>query len=186
MKFGSILKNIGVGLLSSNPVGASILGAVNMFMPDDKKLPDGSTGEQVKAAVDSLPPEQKASLMEKEIELEMEQEKGWTERYKVMSEADGQSTRPQIALMMAKVFAAQLLMFMVILAYAVTTEGMSVLNQPYLWTVFAALTATPAGILGKYFGELRKEQGNRLAATGEVKDENKASLTKIIGSIWKK
>ena len=138
MKFKDILKTVGVGLLSSNPVGASILGAVNMFLPDEKKLPKGSTGAQVNEAVESLLPAQKASLMEKEIDLEIEQEKGWTRRYEAMAKADGQSTRPKIALMMAKVFCGVLLGFMIIIAYAVVKEGFEVLNSPYVWQVFAA------------------------------------------------
>ncbi|MCH9735883.1 MAG: hypothetical protein K0U78_15245 [Actinomycetia bacterium] len=182
MKFKDVLKTVGAGLISSHPVGAAVLGAVNMFLPDDKKLPEDSTGEQVKSTVDKLPPEQKASLMEKEIDLEIAREEGWTERYKAMCKYDGQSTRPKIALMMAKVFCGVLLGFLIIIAYAVAQEGMAVLNQPYLWTIFATLTATPAGLLGKYFGELRKEQANRLSVSNPISNKNPISnLFSIFG-----
>lgn len=180
MKFKNIIKTIGVGLLSSNPVGASILGAVNMFLPEDKKLPEGATGEQVKKAVDKLPPEQRGSLMEKEIDLEIEQEKGWTSRYVAMAKADGQSTRPAIALKMANAFLFVLFSFVIIIGYSVYMEGMASLNQPYIWTIFATLTATPAGLLAKYFGELRKEQGNRLMNQNNERT-NQNPIGKLIG-----
>lgn len=166
MKFKDILLTVGTGLLSSNPYGAAIVGAVNLFLDDDDKLPEGATGEQLKQKIEKLSPEAQASLFEKEIALEIAREEGWTERYKAMCSSDGQSTRPKIALMMAKIFSACLLGFLVIIAYAVAKDGMEVLNQPYLWTVFATLTATPAGVLMKYFGELRREQSNRLNSLG--------------------
>lgn len=172
MKLKDVLKTVGAGVLSSHPVGAGIIAAVNLFLPDDEKLPEGSTGAQVKNAVEQLPPEQKASVMEKQIDLAIHEEDGWTERYKAMCSADGQSTRPRIALMMAKIFSATLLGFMVIIAYAVVNEGFEVLNSPYVWQLFATLTGVPAALLGKYFGELRKEQGNRLAINGENKMRN--------------
>ncbi len=180
MKFSDIFKTIGVGLLSSNPVGASILGAVNMFLPDDKKLPEGTTGAEVKNAVSQLPPEQQASLMEKEVDLEIAQEEGFTERYVAMTKADGQSTRPRIALMMAQILSFQILAFTVVIAYAVSNEGMSSINHPYLWTVFGTLTAVPAGILGKYFGELRKEQSNRIGV-----QQDDGIVSKLLGIIKK-
>lgn len=162
MNFGDVLKTIGSGLLSTHPVGAGIVSAVNLFLDDDDKLPEGATGEQVKRKVGELPAEAQTKLMEKQVDLDIKKEEGWTERYKSMCENDGQSTRPRIALMMAKVFCGVLLGFVIILAYAVATEGVGVLNAPYLWTVFASLTATPAGLLAKYFGELRREQRNRM------------------------
>ncbi len=180
MKFSDIFKTIGVGLLSSNPVGASILGAVNMFLPDDKKLPEGSTGEQVKNAVEKLPPEQQASLMEKEIDLEIAKEEGWSERYIAMTKADGQSTRPKIALMMAQILSFEILAFTVVIAWSVSHEGMAALNQPYLWTIFGTLTSVPAGILAKYYGELRKEQSNRIG----VKQDD-GLISKLLGMVKK-
>ena len=34
------------------------------------------------------------------------------------------------------------------------------------WTILAAPLAIPSGVLAKYFGELRKEQGQRLGKAG--------------------
>ncbi len=144
------------------PGGPAILAAVNAVLPPDKRLPDTATGGEILSAVDALPADQRAALMEREIDLQIEQERGWTERYKAMAEADGQSTRPRIALMMAWLFVFETVAFAGLLGWGVYQGGIEALNQPYLWTVFASLTALPAGLLGKYFGELRREQQNRL------------------------
>ena len=89
-------------------------------------------------------------------------EENWTERYVAMVKADSQSTRPKIALIMAWLVVIESIVFISFLSYSVYTSGISSLNQPYLWTVFGVLTGIPSGILGKYFGELRREQANRL------------------------
>lgn len=165
MKFRDIfdaIKPLAGVAATINPVVGAALAAVNAFLPDEDKLPVDATGQQITDKVASLPPDQRAQLMIREVDLQIAQEEGWTERYKAMVQADGQSTRPKIALMMAKILSAMLLGFVVLLFYIAATEGMSAIMDGSLWTIFAALTATPAGILGKYFGELRKEQGQRL------------------------
>lgn len=80
-----------------------------------------------------------------------------TERIKAMAAADGQSTRPKIALMMAKVLSFEILAFTVLCFWQP-----KMLESQSIWLVFGVLTGTPAGVLMKYFGELRKEQANRL------------------------
>lgn len=157
------------------PGGPAIVAAVNAVLPPEKRLNEVSTGADVLKAVEGLPPEQRASLMEKEVDLQIEQEKGWTERYKAMAEADGQSTRPRIALMMSRLFVAETVAFVSILGFGVHNDGLAAMNQPYLWTVFASLTALPAGLLGKYFGELRREQANRL---GQVRPNLMDTISK--------
>jgi len=141
-----------------HPGIAAAIKAVNLLLPDDKKLPETATGADVKSAIESLPPEQQATIYEKEIDLSIKQEEGWTDRYKAMCAADGQTTRPKIALMMAQVLCFEIMAFTVWCFWF--PEQMA---NPVLWTVFASLTATPAALLAKYFGELRKEQANRLS-----------------------
>ena len=51
------------------PGGPAVLSAVNAILPNDKKLPETATGQEIVNAVDALPPEQRASLMEKEVDL---------------------------------------------------------------------------------------------------------------------
>lgn len=162
MKFSELFKTIkpfASVAASFIPGGPAVIEAVNAFLPEDKKLTDTSTGTDIMAAVDKLPPEHQASLMEKKIDLEIAQEEGWTERYSAMCAADGQSTRPRIAVMMGQVLCFEICAFTV--WCFVYPEQMT---NPVLWTVFGTLTAAPAGLLGKYFGELRKEQQNRIGS----------------------
>jgi len=160
------------------PGGPLILGAVNALLPDDKKLPQDATGSQIADAVESLPPEQRASLMEKRIDLQIAREEGWTDRYKAMTAADGQSTRPRIALMMAWAVVSVIGLFTVAIAYQTAQNGLSGLSDAAeAWPLIAALLGIPSGLLGKYFGELRREQAQRLGVdkTGLV-----AGLSKMI------
>jgi hypothetical protein len=86
-------------------------------------------------------------------------EEGWTERYKAMVQADGQSTRPKIALMMAWALLIPYTLIGAAMAYAVMAE---LVPLESLWPTLLAYLSVPMAILNKYFGELRKEQGNRL------------------------
>ena len=160
MKFnvGEILKNVGMGLVSEIPGASAVIGLVNGFLPADKKLPETATGAQVQSAIDGLPESDRAAVMNKKLDVEIALDKGWTSRYEAMCSADGQSTRPRIAIMMAQVMSFEILAFTV--WCFIYPEQM---KNPVLWTVFGVLTATPAGVLMKYFGELRKEQGQRLS-----------------------
>ena len=67
MNLGSILKTVGEAALSTTPLGAAVVGAVNMFLPDDKKLSTASTGTQAQQAIQSLSPELQERLMEAEL-----------------------------------------------------------------------------------------------------------------------
>ncbi len=163
--FGSLTGSLAAVASALIPGGPVILAAVNAILPDDKKLPETATGNDIADAVNALPPEQRASLMSKEIDLQIAQEEGWTARYKAMTEGDGQSTRPRIALMMAQVTCFVILLFAAAIAVQILTEGLdSLAESAGAWTVFATLLGIPSGVLAKYFGELRKEQQSRLGS----------------------
>jgi hypothetical protein len=160
MKFSDILDflkpaaSIAASLI---PGGSAVVEAVNLLLPDDKKLPENATGGQVVAAYEGLTPEQQSSLREKEIDLEIRKVEVDSDNYIAMCEADGQTTRPKIAWAMCQVLCAEILLFTV--WCFVHPEEM---DSTALWSIFAALTATPTAVLIRYFGVLVKEQGNRL------------------------
>ena len=162
MKFSDVLKFLKPAAsiaASFIPGGAAAVELVNAFLPEEKQLPPTATGGEVIDAYEGLTPEQQTSLREKEIDLEIAKEEGWTDRFKVMVEGDKQSTRPKIAWSMCQLLCFEIMAFTV-WCFVYPTSMKSAMT----WTVFATLTATPAGLLGKYFGELRKEQANRLNA----------------------
>ena len=160
MKFSEIfsaIKPFASVAASFIPGGPAVVGLLNAVLPADKRLPPTATGQQISDAHASLTPEQQASLAEKEVDFKIAQEEGWTDRYVAMTKSDGQSTRPKIAMMMAQVVCFEIIAFTV-WCYVYPVQ----MVNPVTWTVFGTLTGVPAGLLGKYFGELRKEQANRL------------------------
>lgn len=173
MKIKDILKAAGGVALDVFAPGSRQL--INAVLPTDKQLPGTATGSEADAAIASLPPEQRQNVLEKQIDLDIQLDKGWTDRYVAMTQADGQSTRPRIAFMMAQVLSFEILAFTV-WAFVYPDE----MSNSALWTVFLTLTGVPAGLLGKYFGELRKEQRNRQETLGA------APAVSMIQSLFKR
>lgn len=159
MKIKEILKAAGSIALDVFAPGAREL--VNQILPDSKKLPTSATGGDAEHALQWATPDQRASLLEQELAMQVAQEEGWTSRYQAMCHADGQSSRAKIALRMANVLCLEIIAFT---AWAFVHPEM--MDSPVLWTVFGTLTGVPAGLLGKYFGELRREQRNRQESLG--------------------
>lgn len=159
MKIKEILKTAGGIALDVFAPGAREL--INSILPDSKKLPAGATGADAEHSLQWADPNQRTQLMEQELALQVAQEEGWTARYQAMCQADQQSSRAKIALRMANVLCLEIIAFTV---WAFVHPEM--MDSPVLWTVFGTLTGVPAGLLGKYFGELRREQRNRQESLG--------------------
>ena len=73
MKLLDILKTVGSGLISELPLGGTILGMVNGFLSDDNKLPNNATREQAQTAIDTLSSTDKASVLSKEYDVQIEE-----------------------------------------------------------------------------------------------------------------
>ncbi|WP_299580931.1 hypothetical protein [uncultured Microbulbifer sp.] len=170
MKLKEILKAAGGIALDVFAPGTRQI--INAVLPQDKQLPSSATGIEAEQSVQTLRLEQRASLLERQVDLHIAQEEGWTSRYIAMCQADGQSSRAQIALMMAKVLCFEILAF-TLWAFVYPEQ----MNNPVLWTVFGTLTGVPATFLGKYFGELRREQNKRQETMGA------APSTGLVGGI---
>tara|TARA_R110001583_G_scaffold34551_1_gene115876 strand:- start:25867 stop:26415 length:549 start_codon:yes stop_codon:yes gene_type:complete len=159
VKFRDILTTAATVTGLINPALGAAIGAVNGLLPKDKQLPITATGNDVAQMVEQLPPEQRASLMEREIDLAIAREDGWTERYKAMTQADGQETRAAIVRMMARVLVFEILAFTVLFFWQP-----DVVNSEQVWLIFGVLTGTPATVLLNYFGNLRREHAQRQAS----------------------
>jgi hypothetical protein len=162
MKFSDVfqaIKPFASVAASFIPGGPAVVGLLNSVLPEDKKLPSAATGQQIMDAHSSLTSDQRSSLAEKKIDLKIAQEEGWTERYKAMTAADGHSTRPKIALEVARAFLVCYILIGAAMAWAIFEEMVSLES---MWPTLLAFLGIPLGILNKYFGELRKEQSNRL------------------------
>ena len=83
MKLSDILKTVGSGLIANLvPGGGAIISLVNELLPDDKKLPQAATGDQLKNSIATLPPEQQASGLNKEFEYKIKMEEFAVETFK--------------------------------------------------------------------------------------------------------
>ena len=69
MNIKSILKTIGMGLLSSTPLGVAAIPVINAMLPNGKKLPENATGQDASNVIAELPPEQQVKIELAEINL---------------------------------------------------------------------------------------------------------------------
>jgi len=175
MDFGKLFDSIKGPLLTAAstliPGGPLILGAVNSMLPDDEKLPETATGKDIRNAVDKLKPKQRMALMSKELDVEIEEIKGWASIQASLSEADkaGSSTRPTIALMMAWCVVFAIVVFMGAWVTAIVIDdGFLVDSLGDSWPLFATVIGTPTLLLRAYFGMRTKEKTTRYnAASGQ-------------------
>ena len=173
MKLWDILKTVGGAALqvALPGTGSLIVGAVNEFLPDDKKLQAGATGNDINNAIANLPPEQQASIMEKEFDVSITQIKESNSTVRAMLESDAknpQSTRPKIALQAFYVVAYSNVLAISIWAWAVITSENPLKNLTDGWPFILAVTGTLVTLLLAYFGILKQEHKNKLDAANGV------------------
>lgn len=161
MNISDILKTTAAVTGAVNPLLGAAIGVANQFLDKEDQIPQSATGAEVQSKIESLPPETRQQIYSKQIDLKIAQEEGWTERYKAMAAADGQTTRPQIALRMCNTLCFAVLAFCVLIFWRP-----GVLENEGVWVVFGTLTGVPATILMNYFGNLRREHAQRQETLG--------------------
>lgn len=191
MKFSDIWKKViePVGSMVGDfvPYVGPAVKAINSFMPADKQLPETATKDDIQAAVDSLPPAQKAALMEKKVELEIVKEKEWSKVVGSLAAADatGNSTRPWIAKLMGGVVAFAIVVFVCLWGYAVgagETEMIKAINNA--WPMIVAILGTPTLLLRAYFGMRTEEKKARYAQSAG--QPHISGIAGMIGSLLKR
>ena len=115
-------------------------------------------------------PELQLKFSQQINELEIEEIRGFTERFNKMVEADkvGNTTRPHIALMMAKTTCFAIIVSIGIWAYAVILNQTSMMN--YLkecWPLLLAILGTPTALLRSYFALRSGEKKARYQMASE-------------------
>ena len=171
MNLKDILKTVGGGLISTLvPGGPAIVGLINGFLPDDKKLPETATGQQAESAISSLPPDQQAIVLSKEFDVEIEEIRGFTDRFKAMADVDktGHTTRPFISMMMAWCVVFAIVSTVSLYSYSIW-EGDEAMITAITngWPFIVGVLAVPSALLRSYFGMRTKEKQQKYeAATG--------------------
>jgi len=177
MKLKDILLKVGsAAIRSAVPGGGVILDVINSFLPDSKKLNKNVTGEQASVAINALPPHIKLSIMEKELDVEVASIQAWAQIQASLASADmsGASTRPKIAIMMARFIGFAIIVFMSMWSVAILRDQQDMIkNLTDFWPVLLAILATPTALLRAYFGMRTKEKQSRYqAATGQAQPGN--------------
>ena len=172
MKLSDILIKAGSTILKTLIPGSGLLiDSVNAFLPEDKKLPNDATGTQVSDAINTLPPDQRVLVLMKEYDVEIAEISSWTQVQSSLAEADksGASTRPKIALMMAKIVSFVVVAYSSALIIAIILDRVSMITSlSNTWPLMLAIIATPTLLLRAYFGMRSKEKENRYnVATGQ-------------------
>ena len=185
MNLWDIVKTVGAGIISTVvPGGSVIVGAINAVLPDDKKLPDNATGSDAISAINNLPPEKQAALMEKKFDVDITQIKETHSTVRAMLDADAKnphSTRPYIAKGSFLVVAFTSITTISIWSYGVIKGDdklvTAVMNG---WQFVLAVIGPLVTLLWAYFGVLKTERKNRLDAAG-----NKSQPSGITGLLSK-
>jgi len=155
MNIGKILTTVGMGILKNVIPGVGIVvDTVNAFLPDDKKISPDSTGQQAINAINSLSPDLQAQVFSKQLDVEIVEVQEYTKVISALAEADktGNSTRPAIALMMARVTAFAIVISVTVWAYAVMMNLVSMMTQlKESWPLLVAILGTPTALLRAYF-----------------------------------
>lgn len=167
MKLWNIVKKVGAGIIREVvPGGGLLVSAVNEFLPEGKKLNNSATGDDLDTAVDSLPPAQRAKLLEKEFDVDITQIKESNETVRTMLQADAtmqHTTRPRIALGAFRVVAFTVITTVAVWAVGVVSSDdelvTAVMNG---WPFVVGVIGPLVSLLWAYFGILKTEQRDRL------------------------
>lgn len=166
-KLWDVIKTVGSGVVRETvPGGGLLIDAVNAWLPEDKKLPSTATGQDVESAVNSLPPDQRASVLEKEFDVDIERIQQANETVRAMLAADSSmkhTTRPYIAKHAFHVVAFAVVLTVLAWAYGVVIKDVDIVDAimdgwPFMLSVIGPFVV----LLQAYFGVLRDESKSRL------------------------
>lgn len=188
MNFRTILsKAVELGgsvLADAVPWGNTAIKLVNEVLPQDKQLPTKATGDDLAQAVAALPPEQRASLLEKRVDLEIIETQEWTKVFEAATKADasGSSTRPKIAMMMSWAVLAVVLPLGWSAAYAaIKAANADDFENFFQLGMFAlAVIATPVAVVKHYFGARTQDKANRISGATGINLSQKSLIEKIL------
>ncbi len=189
MKLWDIVKTIGSAAIQTAlpGTGTLIVGAVNAMLPDDKKLPESATGEQVSSAISKLPPEKQTELMEKKYDVDIEEIRQSHTTLQTMLKSDAEnphSTRPYIAKGSFHILAFTTIIVISTWSYGVLSANHEIVKSIMDgWPFILAATGPLVALLKAYFGILRQEHQTKLEAAGGV--INPSGIAGLISSIFK-
>lgn len=190
MKLFDIIKKVGGSALKNIvPGAAGVIDFVNELSDGDNQLGPNATGDEIHNVISKLPADQRASVLEKEYDVQITKIKEENETVRAVLNADKdnpQSTRPYIAKHSFHVIGFSTVMANVIWAYAVW-DGDDKLVDAVVngWPFVAAINAPLVTVLLRYFGVIAVEHKDKLDAAGG-KPTAPSGILGVIGSLIKK
>ena len=172
MKLWDIARKLGgAAIQTALPgTGSLIVGAVNEFLPEGKKLGVDATGDEVRVAISRLPPEQQVQIAEKQFNVEIAtiQERHSTVRAALEADrATPHTTRPHIAKGAFYVIAFTITVVVSAWAYGVATKDAELVTTIMDgWQFILAVIGPLVSLLWAYFGILKTESRDKLNAAG--------------------
>lgn len=189
MKLLDILKTVGGGIINTMVPGAGslIIAGLNKVLPSDNQLPDNATGQDAEKAISKLSSEDRASVLNKEYDVKIEQIRQSYGALQTMLEANAKSThttRPKIAYQAFQVVAFGTVSVISAWCFAVFTGNVVMIkNIETSWLFILGVITPLVTVLHAYFGVLRDETKDRFnAAQGHKVD----AVSGIIGRLFKK
>ncbi len=190
MKLWDIVRTVGGGIIKNVvPGGGLIVDVVNQFLPGDSQLGTDATGADIDQALAGLDPEARASLMEKEFDVDITQIQESNSTLRVMLESDARNphtTRPYIAKQSFHVIGITVLTVIFLWSYAVIIQN-TVMVETVMdgWPFIVAVLGPLVGLLWAYFGILKQEHRDRLNAV-DRKPRPLGGIAGLISSLVKK
>lgn len=179
MKLINILKAVGSAAIqvAMPGTGSLLVAGINELLPVNKQLPVNPTGSDVSNAIAALPPEERASVLEREFDVDIVQIQESNQTLRTMLESDAanpHSTRPKIAYQAFQVVAVISLLFVSMWAYSVLSgDNEMVAAIMSGWGFLVAATAPFVAWLNHYFGILKAESQDRLNVASGFEAKNK-------------
>jgi hypothetical protein len=189
MNIGNILKKAGSSLLRNAfpPISSIAFDLINDALPTGKKLSETATGEDAEKAIKSLPPEQRLSLMEKKLDVEIAEIKEWTNVVDALAEVDktGNSTRPEIARDQSNLIGFGVVATLGSISYAIVTQDSKMIDSiSSAWPLISAALGVPASIVISYFGKRAMDKSQKYQAVANVSPPA-GTISQIIGMFKK-
>ena len=169
MRLKDILKKVGTGIIKEAiPGGGMLMGAVNELLPTSKQLNPDARGDELEAVIDSLPAAEKAKVLAKEFDVDIEyiKESGASNRAMLEAEMNSKHTTRPLVIKLFALIVSGITVYIVYIWGGAIVGGKTalVLAIGNGWPMILALCAPFFVVINAYFGILRKERQNKLDA----------------------
>ncbi|WP_257292820.1 hypothetical protein [Endozoicomonas sp. ONNA1] len=179
-----VLKAGKTAVASMGPGGAAAVTLANMFFGNDEQVdPKTVTGDELALKIKTLPPETRAQLMSKRIDLEITEANNWRAIQEVIHAGDdyGKKIRSWVILAMAAITVV------VLGAYA---TGMLFIawdkKELPSWESIGVVLTIPSLLLRSYFGTQFKTVREGINAGMGGRIDTQSPISKIIDGLGKK